>query len=96
MIISDLNYLENVEGSVQGGSVYGKVWLRKDVVINEKTNIDIKKRINSKADIYGNASYAESLGDAYGKNSFTETFTATLTTDNSSGSYSSSYGSADR
>lgn len=98
MIISDLNYLEAIAteaDDVLGGSVYGRVDLKKRVEIYEKTRIDIKKKIKSDVDVKNNASYAEGLADAYGDNTFTEVFTATETTPYSSGSYGSSYGAVD-
>ncbi len=78
MIISDLDYLENVEGSVEGGSYYypGKNFkFDKKVKTNVKHRLDIKKRINSKVYVKGINSHAEAYADAYGKDAMAETLT---------------------
>ncbi|MBV9387383.1 MAG: hypothetical protein JOZ78_13250 [Chroococcidiopsidaceae cyanobacterium CP_BM_ER_R8_30] len=70
MIISDLNYLEDVsqETKIVGGfsSDYANVYFRESV--------DIDKNVNQDVDISGQFASSESNASAYGQNTLSETF----------------------
>ena len=91
MIISDLDYLENVEGSVEGGSSYyprKKFKFNKKVKTNVKHRLDIKKRINSKVYVKGINSHSEAYADAYGPDAIAETLTVNHADDYNASAYS--------
>lgn len=75
MILSDLNYLEVVNqetGIVGGGGVNfdSRIKKRKDIKVN--IDVNIKKKVQAKADFKGNFAFVEGVSDAQGKNTFTE------------------------
>lgn len=91
MIISDLNYFEDVNeatGIIGGGGVKFDSKIQKKVNIDKKVRIDVNKNVKSKVDVKGNLAEAESISDAIGKDSLAETFTQTQTDDYFAGSYS--------
>lgn len=87
MIISDLNYLETAEETVEGARGYR---FRKDVKTNVRVRLDVKKRVAAKIRIKGNLADAEALAEADGNNSVAETLTDTYANDYYSLAYSGS------
>lgn len=81
MIISDLNHLEAVEGTgvVGGGGVYFDNYFKKYDDINIKEKVDIDKKFDIYARVYGNSALSQSTADAYGYDTSAQTFTATQT-----------------
>ena len=80
MIISDLNYLEAVEGNAVVGGDFD-FDISKDIEVNVDIyeNVDIDKDVNSVVYIEGNLATAESSANAFGGNTLTETFSLTYT-----------------
>ncbi|CAD5946283.1 hypothetical protein [Planktothrix agardhii] len=74
MIISDLNYLEAVEGNVEGG------YFLPDVSQSFKVKFNVKAALC----IDGNIAGSEAIAEASGKNTLTQAVTYTQTTNNSS------------
>ncbi|HAN75818.1 MAG TPA: hypothetical protein DCQ51_09255 [Planktothrix sp. UBA8407] len=74
MIISDLNYLEAVEGNVEGGYFLPSINQSFKVKFNVKAGVDIS----------GNIAGSEAIATADGKNTLTQAVTLTQTTNNSS------------
>lgn len=76
MIISDLNYLETAETSAVVGGIYlgsGRSSASTTLYVNEL--LKIKKYVDVKVDISGNAATAEA--EAQGNNTATQTFAFT-------------------
>ena len=90
MIISDLNYLETAEETVEGGYRGRSYRFRKDVKTDVKVRLDVKKRVAAKIRIKGNLADAEALAEADGYNSVAETLTDTYANDYYSLAYSGS------
>ncbi|AFY50392.1 hypothetical protein Nos7524_4647 [Nostoc sp. PCC 7524] len=91
MIISDLNYFEDVTQEIVGaGGVSFKSYFYKDVDVNEKIDNKIKNKIYSDVYIKGNAAESQAVADAYGDNTKTLTLVGTQTTEY----YSESFGKA--
>ena len=89
MIISDLNYLEAVDGTgVVGGDFDFDI--SKDIEVNVDIfeNVAIDKDVNSVVYVKGNLATAESSANAFGNNTLTETFSLTYTSWNESHSNS--------
>ena len=76
MIISDLNYLESAEGSVEGGYYFGPS--SKTIVVEK---LFIFKKFDSDVDVDGNFAGAESDAQAYGDNTSTQALAFTFTND---------------
>lgn len=88
MLIFDLNYLEVIdqEANIIGsGGVNSNSNIRKKVDIFKKVLVDIRKKVNSEANVKGHLAEAEALADAKGRNTLSETFTFSQT-----GNYGSS------
>ena len=80
MIISDLNYLEAVEGTgVVGGDFDFDISKDIEVNIDIFENVVIDKEVNSVVYVEGNLATAESSANAFGANTLTETFSLTYT-----------------
>ena len=80
MIISDLNYLEAVEGNtVVGGDFDFDISKDIEVDVDIYENVDIDKDVNSVVYVEGNLATAESSANAFGGNTLTETFSLTYT-----------------
>lgn len=91
MIISDLNYLQTVDETVEGA---GGFRFRKNINTNVKVRLDIKKRVLSKVKVKGNLADAEAYADAYGPDSLAETLTVTYADGYNSSAYSGSVSAA--
>lgn len=89
MIISDLNYLEAIEGSelVGSGGVYFNSYFGKKVYVKEYIDNRLYNDIKSKVDVKGNAAEAEGVADAYGDDTKTLALGGTQTTPYSSESF---------
>ncbi|MGI2901845.1 hypothetical protein [Tolypothrix sp. VBCCA 56010] len=76
MIISDLNYLEATEGSAVVGGIYlGNGKSNASSTLYVKEYVSIKKDIDSKVNVKGNAATAEA--EAYGYDTVSQTFVET-------------------
>lgn len=93
MIISDLNYIESVQGNVEGGrgGSRGQSFnFSKKIDTDVKVRLDVFKTVDSFVIVRGNLADAEAAADAYGHDSLAETLTVTKTTGYSSSAYSGS------
>ena len=78
MIISDLNYLQTAEKTVEGGYYFGPS-SKTFVFAKIYEDLKINKKFNSDVDIDGNFAGAQANADAFGKNSSTQAVSVTLT-----------------
>ena len=96
MKISDLNYVETIETSeILGGRGSYDFNRKKNLKIDIKENVKIRKDLFTDSVVYGNSALAEADSEAYGANSNAEAFSFTFTDDYASAASATSVSQSD-